>query len=818
MPKFIPSTYQSAIFDFVRQGEGHGLVDAVPGSGKTSTLVEAAKLLSPNCKAIFLAFNKHIAAELGRKLAEGNSPMEASTIHSLGMQALRGLGKRLSIQEKKYHTIARAYLESEQTYDYTLLNQFKKLIAFTQMTLVDPCSEESLLNIIDHYGLEISPYDVEWPILRRGVKLVLDKGVEQAQTWGSIDFNDMVWLPSILNLAPAKADIVFVDEAQDLNAAQLALVMKSVNGFGRLLFVGDKRQCQPAGTMIRLPDGFERPIEQIRPGDEIVTYDRATQMFVKKGNVIDVAARQYDGLLYTVRAGGKESRCTDSHKWLVRWINTDTCERWVTYLMRQGDCYRVGHTPLFLKEHRSKEGNVGVGPAERTRIEQADAAWILKIHDHLADAIAYEHILSARYGFPEVCISQSGGTPYRNHGMVESRHKALAPQEEDARQCLENHGRKLEYPLYTWSMNEDTRESVALQGWGCSTWFVVQACNLIPGFMAIPVAPDDTQSTREKMNGPGIPTLWQALDVATRPYSGLVYSLNIETYHTYIADGLVTCNSIYGFSGADTRSIETIIERTHATVLPLSICYRCPSSHVKMCASIFPGIESAPWAREGTISTIAPDKLEDEVKPGDLIICRTTAPLVETCLGLLRAGVRAKVRGRDIGANFVALINKLKKQPTFRFERFTEILLEYRLQQAILIGVGKDADMKIANLDDKVDTILALHAAYLDTLAHLHQGDMDGFQAYIDHFFSDDQGRMVVLSTVHKAKGLEEERVFILKPEIMPHPKARMGWQLEQEYNLKYVAYSRSKGEMFFVQDAAPSGVSHTPFRTAVTS
>jgi DNA helicase II / ATP-dependent DNA helicase PcrA len=95
---------------------------------------------------------------------------------------------------------------------------------------------------------------------------------------------------------------------------------------------------------------------------------------------------------------------------------------------------------------------------------------------------------------------------------------------------------------------------------------------------------------------------------------------------------------------------------------------------------------------------------------------------------------------------------------------------------------------------------------------------MDGFQAYIDHFFSDDQGRMVVLSTVHKAKGLEEERVFILKPEIMPHPKARMGWQLEQEYNLKYVAYSRSKGEMFFVQDAAPSGVSHTPFRTAVTS
>ena len=508
---FTPSSYQLAIFDFVQHGQGHGVVDAVPGAGKTSTLVEAAKLLPLNCKAIFLAFNKHIAAELGKKLAASNSPMEASTIHSLGMQALRGLGKRLSIQERKYHTIARAYLESERAYDYTLLTQFKKLIAFAQMTLVDASSEESLLQIIDHYDLELSQHDREWPIIRRGVKLVLDKGIEQAQTFGSIDFNDMVWLPNMLHLAPAKADWIFVDESQDLNAAQLALVMQSVHGSGRFLFVGDKRQ------------------------------------------------------------------------------------------------------------------------------------------------------------------------------------------------------------------------------------------------------------------------------------------------------------SLYGFCGADTRSIDTIIERIHATVLPLSICYRCPKSHVHLCADIFPGIESAPWAKEGTINTIASEKLEEYVHPGDLIICRTTAPLVETCLSLLRAGVRAKVRGRDIGANFITLLNKLKKRPSFHFERFTEVVSEYRLEQAILIGVGKDADMKLAKLDDKVDTILALHGAYLDALSHPNQGDLDGFQAYIDRFFSDEQGRMVVLSTVHKAKGLEEERVFILKPDLMPHPKARMGWQLEQEYNIQYVAYSRAKAQLFFVQENVPADVSNSP-------
>ena len=510
---FQPSRYQLAIFNFVKNGQGHGLVDAVPGSGKTTSLIEAATFLPPNCKAIFLVFNKHIAVELGKKLAASNSPMEASTIHSLGMQALRGLGKRLSIQEKKYQTIARTYLESKGAYDYTLLTQFKKLISFAQMTLVNASSEESLLQIIDHYDLELSPYDIEWPILRRGVRHVLDKGIEQAHTFGSIDFNDIVWLPSILNLAPAKADFLFVDECQDLNAAQLALVMKSVNGSGRLLFIGDRRQ------------------------------------------------------------------------------------------------------------------------------------------------------------------------------------------------------------------------------------------------------------------------------------------------------------SVYGFAGADTQSVQTIIERTNATVLPLSICYRCPKRHVELCAEIFPGIESAPWAKEGTVSTIVADRLEEYVQPGDLIICRTTAPLVETCLSLLRAGVRAKVRGRDIGANFITLINKLKKQPAFRFERFTEILLEYRQQQAILIGVGKDADMKLANLDDKVDTILALHGAYLDTLSHAHQADMEGFQSYINTFFSDEHGRMVVLSTVHKAKGLEEERVFILKPDLMPHPKAKPGWQLEQEYNIKYVAYSRAKADLFIVQEKTPAGPVQVPQR-----
>lgn len=268
------------------------------------------------------------------------------------------------------------------------------------------------------------------------------------------------------------------------------------------------------------------------------------------------------------------------------------------------------------------------------------------------------------------------------------------------------------------------------------------------------------------------------------------------------------CQAIYGFSGAGTDSMNVIIERTKATVLPLSICYRCPSSHIDLCAKIFPGLEARPNAPAGTIEHINFDRLNDIVRPGDLVLCRMNAPLVSTCLDLIRSGVRAKVRGSDIGASFIATLKKLNKQyPMLSIELFVDVINSYRDQQAIMIGVGEDSDMKIAALDDRVDTMKALREAYCTQNTNPRLWDMESFYEYIENFFSDETGPLVVLSTVHKAKGLEENRVFILHPEKMPHPKAKAGWQYEQELNIKYVAYSRSKDALYFVHDNVPAPI-----------
>jgi superfamily I DNA/RNA helicase len=56
-----------------------------------------------------------------------------------------------------------------------------------------------------------------------------------------------------------------------------------------------------------------------------------------------------------------------------------------------------------------------------------------------------------------------------------------------------------------------------------------------------------------------------------------------------------------------------------------------------------------------------------------------------------------------------------------------------------------------------------------------------------------------MLSTIHKAKGLENDRIFFLCPELIPSKYATQPWQYEQEANLKYVAITRAKQELIYV-------------------
>ena len=95
--KMEPTQEQKAIFDCITNTENHLIVNAGAGTGKTTTIVEAANMIGDK-KAAFLAFNKSIATELAERLPEG---VEAKTFHAFGFSAIRAAGVRTKVNNFK---------------------------------------------------------------------------------------------------------------------------------------------------------------------------------------------------------------------------------------------------------------------------------------------------------------------------------------------------------------------------------------------------------------------------------------------------------------------------------------------------------------------------------------------------------------------------------------------------------------------------------------------------------------------------------------------------------------------------------------------
>jgi ATP-dependent DNA helicase UvrD/PcrA len=252
--------------------------------------------------------------------------------------------------------------------------------------------------------------------------------------------------------------------------------------------------------------------------------------------------------------------------------------------------------------------------------------------------------------------------------------------------------------------------------------------------------------------------------------------------------------AIMGFAGADADSFWNIQRRTGATLLPLSVCYRCPTSHLDMARSIVPEIEAAPGATAGEIDTIEEEQIGDRVQPGDMIICRLTAPLIKICIQLIQRRLSARVRGRDIGEQLSAIVKGVTEHPAYRWADFGHWLNTYADFRISKLAQREGSEGQVESLRDRVEAVRVCYESFDVQSA-------EDLIKEIERLFNDDQPD-IVLSTVHKAKGLENDRIFVLYPEKLPLVwEKQQDWQLTQEMNLRYVALTRAKRAMIFVRE-----------------
>lgn len=250
--------------------------------------------------------------------------------------------------------------------------------------------------------------------------------------------------------------------------------------------------------------------------------------------------------------------------------------------------------------------------------------------------------------------------------------------------------------------------------------------------------------------------------------------------------------AIYGFAGADASSVANIQREMQTTNLPLSVCYRCPKTHIELAQNDVPDIEARPGAPDGEIVNLgSQEEIPRVVKEGDLILCRVTAPLLGLCYKLIASGISAAVKGREIGKGLVKVIEDIEKRRR-PFTKFLDMLREWEEDQIGRLQMKKGSvESAISAVQDKVECIEVMISASKATAYR------DLIRA-IEQLFAVDRPS-VLLSTVHRAKGLENERVFILKPELMPFYRAKKDWQVQQEYNLRYVSFTRAKETLFLV-------------------
>lgn len=251
--------------------------------------------------------------------------------------------------------------------------------------------------------------------------------------------------------------------------------------------------------------------------------------------------------------------------------------------------------------------------------------------------------------------------------------------------------------------------------------------------------------------------------------------------------------AIMAFAGADANSYHEIHHELDTLELPLSICYRCPADIVKMAQEIVPQIEARPGAPAGTIDWRTEEDMAKQAQAGDLIMCRKNAPLMKHCLRLIRNGIHARIRGRDVGKEIANLIRAVGSTIS-EYDQFPEAVEFYYHQQAAVLKAKDASDAQLEMLDDKCVTLSECFAGMLDCRS------VEELAARIESIFSD-HGTAVWFSSIHRAKGLEAQRCWILEFDRLGQPIGRDSSDEEnqQERNLLYVGLTRSTDTLFLL-------------------
>lgn len=246
--------------------------------------------------------------------------------------------------------------------------------------------------------------------------------------------------------------------------------------------------------------------------------------------------------------------------------------------------------------------------------------------------------------------------------------------------------------------------------------------------------------------------------------------------------------AIFSWRGTGLDAMERVARTMECAALPLSVCYRCPTSHLDLAREYVPQIEAAPGAIAGLVeehAVIDPARFA----AGDVIICRMKAPCVDLAIRLIQAGIPTRVLGRDIAASIEELVRSSGAESVTALVQAAQ----RRCDRAQARAAKLDDDRALAEAADRQRIIEAIAETCDDD-------SIATFVRRLRFLFAEENGAAkVTLCTIHKFKGMQARRVWWLDENLCDENRVKSPMAAQETRNLRYVALTRSTDELHFI-------------------
>ena len=756
------------------EGKNVKVLLASAGSGKTRRLIEevATELETRRAEEIaFVTFTRKGAEEGLRRVCsklmyEPDDLPYFRTLHSLTFHALNYKGNQMfgKLDQRKFN--------KEFGYD---VNRHE-----VSTGKVAPTRDSKYLDFYDMErsgamtSKQLAESDIEYGYYKQIVKHYEEyKAREQ-----KIDFFDCL-IKYVQIGEPLPVKVAMIDECQDITALQWKVIEKAFFKAEKIIIAGDDKQCQPTGSKVLTKNGYKN-IEELTEKDSLITFAQSDYSYYGKRQREyhpEIAHRFYKGLLYNVTVNGVTNRFTPNHRMIVRYLNRDTSLQCV-YLMKKGAMYRIGQCQVF-----SSNGSTHF--ITRMNIEGAEEGWILRICKTKKEALIYEQYYSFAYGIPQLSWSK-----WYTKEMQKEVYSLLGSLEEKAENLLCSIHRDINYPMF------NHEKAQAKSGGTCIS--LCEACNLIPEIMSVPLYQGKSKTDKK--------TLWNRFSVSYEDYSGLVYSLNVPKYHTYITDGGLTVhNSIYSYSGA--RPDFLIQLSKQYPVEYLSKSYRIPYSVFRLASAItdFIGAKTDLKAEhreengEGSITQLnAVDRLvnfidEDCIrnnpnKTSWYILCRNNCFLDSPKRVLEESLIPYWTSdGFFMGGE---IMRRLKTYENFKLEGYKDEKKKEEFQRKFGI---EDFNAPFTETNLFTEGRKWIYASYIEKYGLKKLEEMCKWNPPI------------LISTIHHVKGGEADNVAVML-DTTRRTQGNVFCDIDEELRILYVAVTRTKKNLFLIDSKDGQG------------